>query len=215
VPPDDPSRTSGAPLRPPAWLTPRNLPEVLALVGALGYGCTYFACVLFYGPFGVDPGEVGLGYAEILGQTAVYLVFAFAVPACVVGIPALLRDRARSRTPGWSPASRVVAWRALLAGALVVNLGLVGWAIVDRARVRSGRSTVGVLFLLPWSEATVGHLRSSDATSGPPVCVVRLGGTAGTDVVYDPNTKATMRLAQAAVVLPTNRAWRCRRNARP
>lgn len=109
---------------------------------------TYFACVLFYGPFGVDPADVGLGYAEVLGQTAVYLVFAFGLPACVIGIVGVLRQRARSKSPGWSPPSRASVWRALLAGVLVVNLGLIGWAIVDRARVRSGRSTVGVLFLL-------------------------------------------------------------------
>ena len=210
--PDDPPRTPASTLRPPAWLTPRNLPEGLALLGALGYGCTYFACVLFYGPLGVDPAEVGLGYAEIVGQTAVYLVFAFAVPACIIGIVGVLRQRARSKSSGWSPPSRASVWRALLAGVLVVNVGLSGWAIIDRHQVRSGRSTVGVLFLLPWSEATVGHLRWADASTPPermPACVVRLGGTGGTDVLYDPVTKATMRVSQTSIVLKTNRAWSC------
>ena len=41
--------------------------------GATAYSITYLGCVVFYSPFGVEPADVGLGYADVLAQAAAYL----------------------------------------------------------------------------------------------------------------------------------------------
>ena len=56
---------------PAAW-TPKSVAELLAITSLFAYGVTYLACVLFYGPLGAEPSDVGLGYAEILAQAAVF-----------------------------------------------------------------------------------------------------------------------------------------------
>lgn len=58
-----------------AWLASRTFAELLSLAGAVTYGVTYYACVLFYTPFGVEPSDVGLGYGEVLAQAAAFLGF--------------------------------------------------------------------------------------------------------------------------------------------
>jgi hypothetical protein len=58
-----------------AWLVSRTFAELLSLAGAVTYGVTYYACVLFYTPFGVEPSDVGLGYGEVLAQAAAFLGF--------------------------------------------------------------------------------------------------------------------------------------------
>jgi hypothetical protein len=64
-----------------SWLTPRHVGESLALVGVVSYGVLYLVAALFYGPLGIKPAEVGLDYANLLAQTAVYLGL-----VCVPGV---------------------------------------------------------------------------------------------------------------------------------
>lgn len=183
----------------PSWLTPRSLPEGLALAGALGYGITYFACALFYGPLGIEPADVGLGYADLLAQTAVYLATAFAFPVLILAVPILVVPAARSR---WSPASTTLAWTLAVAGFLVVNVLLVGWAFIDRSRIEDGKPAAGVLYLLPWSDSVVAHVSWTDADRPAlPACVIRLGEAEGTEVLYDPTTSRTIRVPQSAVTV--------------
>ena len=58
----------------PDWLSPKLFAEILALAGALVYAVTYVACARFYSPLGIEPADVGLGYADMLSQAAVYLL---------------------------------------------------------------------------------------------------------------------------------------------
>jgi hypothetical protein len=110
--------------------------EALALVGALGYGATYAACALFYGLLGgVEPADVGLGYAEILAQTAVFLVLAMATGALLV---AFLRVRPEPR-------------RMLVVGGLLVAAGLVAWEFVDKAAVLLVLAAGAGVFLVAFS----------------------------------------------------------------
>lgn len=59
-----------------AWLADKPL-ETLGLLGVLAFGLLRFAYGQFYGRLGVSPEDVGLGYAEILGQAAVGLLLIF------------------------------------------------------------------------------------------------------------------------------------------
>lgn len=182
-----------------SWLTPRTLPEALALAGVLGYGITYFACAVFYGPLGIEPADVGLGYADLLAQTAVYLAAAFAFPVLILAVPMLLVPRVRSR---WSPEWPKLAWMLAVFGFLVVNLSLLGWAFIDRGRIEDGKPAAGVLYLLPWSDSVVAHVAWTDS-GGPalPACVIRLGEADGTEVLYDPKGSRTIRVPQSAVAV--------------
>src|SRR4051794_7969021 len=62
-------------------LTRAGVTEVLALAGLVVYGVTYTACVIVYGAFGVEPADVGLGYADVIGQAAVYFVIVGVIAA--------------------------------------------------------------------------------------------------------------------------------------
>jgi hypothetical protein len=183
----------------PSWVIPRSLPEGLALAGALGYGATYLACALFYGPLGIEPADVGLGYADILAQTAVYLATAFAFPVLILAVPMLVLPAARSR---WSPAWPTLAWTLSVVGFLVANAIMFGWAFIDRGRIQDGKPAAGVLYLLPWSDSVVAQVSWTDA-GGPPLprCVIRLGEAEGTEVLYDPKTSTTIRVPQSAVTV--------------
>jgi hypothetical protein len=182
-----------------SWLIPRSLPEGLALAGVLGYGITYFACAVFYGPLGIEPADVGLGYADLLAQTAVYLAAAFTFPVLILAVPMLVLPGARSR---WAPAWPKLAWILAVVGFLVVNLTLLGWAFIDRGRIEDGKPAAGVLYLLPWSDSVVAHVSWTDA-GGPalPSCVIRLGETEGTEVLYDPEGSRTIRVPQSGVAV--------------
>jgi hypothetical protein len=183
----------------PSWFIPRSLPEGLALAAALGYGVTYFACALFYGPLGIEPADVGLGYADLLAQTAVYLATAFAFPVLILAVPMLVLPAARAR---WSAAWPTLAWTLAVVGFLVVNLLLLGWAFIDRGRIEDGKPAAGVLYLLPWSDSVVAHVAWTEG-GGPalPTCVIRLGDAEGTEVLYDPSSSRTIRVPQSAVTV--------------
>src|SRR4051812_42826554 len=67
-------------------LMPRSFADLVVMAGALTYAAMYFVSAeLFYAPFGIEPADVGLGYADLLGQTAVFLA-AVAVAAVVVAV---------------------------------------------------------------------------------------------------------------------------------
>lgn len=172
----------------------RNVGEALAVTGAAAYGATYLGCIIFYGPFGVEPADIGLGYAELLGQAAVYLALLAAtmVPLALLAVPSA-SDRAGT----------AIAFGIALA--ITVIVALIGSAILGSSRVKDGKAPGGQLGLdvLPWNDAQVAAVRWIGSGTPPPLprCVVRLGESAGTEVLYDPATETTLRLPQSSVVV--------------
>lgn len=67
-----------------AWSNP---PAVLTLAGIVLYGIVAFAYSRFYGELGVTPGEVGLGYAEVIRRASVNasVLLSFVAVASVLG----------------------------------------------------------------------------------------------------------------------------------
>jgi hypothetical protein len=65
------------------WLEPGALSAAAALVGAVVFVVLNLACVVFYTPLGVEPGDVGLGYAQLIAQAAL-AVLAIVVIALVI-----------------------------------------------------------------------------------------------------------------------------------
>jgi hypothetical protein len=178
----------------PAWLVPKNVGEVLAVAAALAYGATYLGCMIFYGPLGVEPADVGLGYADLLGQAAVYLaILVSTFSPFALWVLSSTRDRTGT----------AIGFAALLAG-LIVAL-LVISAVVGLNRVKDGRAPGGRLGLdlLPWSDAQVATVRWTGSGTPPslPRCVIRLGEADSTEVFYDPEAETALRLPQSAIVV--------------
>lgn len=65
------------------WIV-SNLVTSYTLLGLFIYALLRISYSLFYGRFGVSPEEVGLGFAEILSQAAVGILFVFAIQFVVV-----------------------------------------------------------------------------------------------------------------------------------
>jgi hypothetical protein len=216
----------------PPWLVPKNLAEVLAVAGAATYAVTYVACVIFYAPLGVEPSDVGLGYAEVLAQAAVYLgvLVGVGLVSWYVGTVATramdaidwwwasraAAPRARPRSgprmsrsanalgrPHILPPARMSSKFAVLL-LFVLAVSVLATAAVDRGKVKSGQSPVFGGALFPWGDTEVAHLRWVDASAFAtrlPRCVIRLGEAAGTEVLYDPRSSATLRLPQSALAV--------------
>jgi hypothetical protein len=181
----------------PSWLVPASLPEALAVGGGLAYGVVYIACSLFYSPLGIAPSEVGLGYVEIVAQSATYLAIFAVVGAGFLWLATRLDESIRRE-----PLSRLVGLMVLLTLVFVWS-----HAFIDRARVQDGKhplrlSLVG-LKLLPWSNVEIARVQWTDATTDPslPGCVIRMGAADGTEVLYDPSAHATLRIPQDAVAV--------------
>jgi hypothetical protein len=189
-------RTADGDSRPLARITPRSLPEVLAVAGALTYGVTYLACALFYEPLGVEPADVGLSYADLLAQSAVYLGIVFALPA---GYTAFLSSMGWLKKPGR-------AWAGVGVLGLLTVFTLITSGMAGSIEVRDGKEPFDAfgVGLLPWSDTGVARVRWTGTTQGrPPLprCVIRLGESAGTEVLYDPDTSTTLRLPQSSVAV--------------
>jgi hypothetical protein len=208
-----------------AWLVPETTTQTLAVAGILAYGLTYLGCVLFYGPFGIEPADVGLGYADVLAQAAVFVVLLFVGGLLVAGAVVLV---ARAFGAEWEKRVRggkgltprgVLITRtlgAVVVVAVVLVPVLVG-ALLDSARAQRGEAVSGTAFidfgvdLLPWSDAEVANVTWTGTGKPPalPDCVIRLGEAANVEVVYDPVADETLRLPQASVTV------RIRPNAKP
>jgi hypothetical protein len=188
---------------------PRHVGETLALVSVVSYGVVYVVAAQFYGALGLKPAEVGLDYANLLAQTAVYLGL-----VCVPGVVgyALGFYLAKAHPKAAMLASSQTERRArifgtiigLVCGALTVFPALLLGAGAASDDVKEGRAPGPVflgLHLSPWSTAQVARIEWTGASPGPsiPDCAIRLGATAGTEVLYDPQAQVTLRLPQASV----------------
>jgi hypothetical protein len=227
-----------------SWLMPQHVGETLALVSVVSYGLVYVVAAQFYGALGLKPAEVGLDYATLLAQTAVYLglacvpgvvgyalgfYFAQANLKAATAVTAELDSSARPRgsdSPAdpqdevseHSPvATRLLASSqterrarifgtiiGLVCGALTVFPALLLGAGAASHDVKEGKAPGPVflgLHLSPWSTAQVARIEWTGASPGPsiPDCAIRLGATAGTEVLYDPQAHVTLRLPQASV----------------
>ena len=177
-------------------VAPKNLPEVLAVAGGLAYGVTYLSCALFYEPLGIEPADVGLGYADLLGQSAVYLALLVAGPALWFAYLAW-HDRILKPGLAWALIS-IIGFGGLFT---IITSGIAG-----SIEVRDGKEPWDLfgLGLLPWSDTAVASVRwTGTAQSRPPLprCVIRLGESAGTEVIYDPDTSTTLRLQQSSIAV--------------
>src|SRR5215218_8488893 len=200
----------------PAWLVPETTTQTLAVAGVVAYGVTYLGCVLFYGPFGVEPADVGLGYADVLAQAAVFVGLLFAggllVGGAVVVVARLLGAEWEARVRGGGPTRRgvLIAWSlgAVIVVSVVLVPVLVG-ALLDSARAQRGEAVSGTAFidfgvdLLPWSDAEVADVTWTGTGKPPalPDCVIRLGEAQNVEVLYDPVAEETLRLPQASVTV--------------
>src|SRR4051812_13661890 len=190
-----------------SWLKQRSLTELLALAGVFAYGVTFLACVTFYGSFGVEPSDVGLGYTEMLAQAGVFLA--------LFGAPPLFA------TLVWRSENRRSRHYHLITGVGVIGpVVLVGFlSLYSAARAASrvverGEVPPDILGLLPWDDVEIAGVRwLKDADAGRialPRCVVRLGEASGTEVFYDPRGSRTIRIPQSAVVVTIrHQAERC------
>jgi hypothetical protein len=175
------------------WV-PKNVPELLALAGALAFGVTYLGCVLFYAPLGVEPSDVGLGYAEVLAQAAVFIAILLLPP--VLNFILLNKGKAPIRLA-------TVAAAVVLLGVYMSVTALIG-----KDDVQAGDNPFDIVGLLPWSDTHVAHVQwttrpSADADPPPelPGCVIRLGEADSTEVFYDPTSESALRLPQSIVVV--------------
>jgi hypothetical protein len=202
------SRANGTPGL-PSWLVPTSVAETLALAGVTAYGATYLACVLFYGPLGIEPADVGLGYVEVLAQAAVYLALLLGINASVI-VPLLyFRSRmgpAPPGSPGLGPARLVRSNWLLGSIAVAVTLYLlVVSAIAGSEAVQHGSppydSLSFGLSVQPWSDAQVASVRWTGPGTAPPIpgCLIRLGEAAGTEVFYSPVGNTTLMLPQSSI----------------
>jgi len=180
----------------PAWLVPASLPEALAVAGGIAYGVVYIACSLFYGPLGIAPSEVGLGYVEIVAQAATYLAIFAVTGAAFFWLGASISEEIRRE-----PVKFLVVMIPL------VLLWVWGHAFVDRGRVQDGKAPARIsvfgLRLLPWSNVQVARVEWTDTDKTPslPRCVLRMGAAEGTEVLYDPVAHTALRVPQQDVVV--------------
>jgi hypothetical protein len=198
--------------RPLAWiaaLARQNLVVVLSWIGALAYLVARSAQTSFYSKFGVEPDEVGLGYAATLSRAANLLLVLSLVAGIVLTVAAVVR-------PARAPRGRRL--RAPTVGVALVALVLFAvWMRVaytsDAHRVKRGRS------LRPPGLSTPGRVVTNPlGLRVEPVRVTWLGGSAGgyefghADVMYlgradgiavlfDPARRRTVRVPAGDVVL--------------
>jgi hypothetical protein len=211
-----------------AALRPDSLAAVLALGGLIVYTLLYVAALRFYRPLGVSPTDVGLDYGTLLAQCAFTVVAPLTAAALVILVVAVFANRVgrlhHSEPRGAHGADRRALWPAwasprakrFLAVVLLVYLILyfgVGLAFVaedESDQIRLGRPPATTLLgiaSLPWS----GEIVTVDWTQGVPIgvseldaplrdgsCMVYLGGSNGSIVLYDPLADRAMHVGTSA-----------------
>jgi hypothetical protein len=199
--------------------TVRYAVPLLSAVGLALYGVLRLAYVLFYSQLRATPQEIGYGYAEILSSQLVgtiELVLVVTLVFLVVGLAgrglrrlgASVTGRRARRTP-----VRRLVLRCALAGltAVLVLLPIMAWLAGTEAR--NGRTirnlhlarTVRIPVLavqavpaaLAWSVMTPQGLQNLMDRR----CLLYLGQAAGTTVFYDVQSRESLRVPSAQVIV--------------
>jgi hypothetical protein len=177
---------------------------VLGAVGAFWYALMSLASAVVYAPLRVEPREVGLGSAEILGQAAIGLAVVVAAVVtvgaaqawiirvrghdAVSALKALVRDPS-SQDEGLERNLKRAAG-GTIAITLLASLLFV-WAVALSARedlkagVRPRNIALPSFVQLPW-RGDPARVRWTEAHRPPlPPCLLYLGQSDGTAVFYD------------------------------
>ena len=195
---------------------------VAGLFGAIAYVGLSFAAEEVYSTVGVNPSEVGLGYASLLSESA--LVVALVVAPGILAVLVVSGARAmmvpRNGTQGPSTSDRTThplfggrSRRTWVISTLVIGIlysAMVAfWVVVPDVREQrkdllGGKASHA---LAPWDHEVVAVRWLDDSGSLPtlPSCMLYLGRSDGTAVFYAADSKRTMRLPASAVMIDAKR----------
>ena len=194
------------------WLASNTLPAV-SIAGALVYGVIRISYVGFYGEFGLDPEDVGIGYAATLARALPGLLFWFGVLALsVLAYYALVVWRGHETPERVSRLRRHIAW--VLAGGFLL-LFLISAADAQRAAaaVKRGDELRPPSGVISWGIVrdplgfTVREVNvewvDGDASAhtklGHPLML--LGSDSNAFYIYDVEFQRTLRLPRSLVIV--------------
>ena len=193
------------------WIAENPLPAV-SIAGALVYGAMRISYVGFYGEFGLDPEDVGIGYAATLSRALPGVLFWAAVLVLIPGVVLVAIAWYVDRS-GWRHTIRRLAPR-LAVGAIVLLLLLTPFDAQRAAlavkrgeelRAPSGLVSRGTFrdplgFTVREVEVEwVGGEASSRTELGRPLML--LGSDSDVYYVYDVQFERTLRLPRSLVVV--------------
>jgi hypothetical protein len=176
---------------------------ILALIGVVGYIVIDISYATFFGPLGVSPQEVGLGYKETLNAAGVglflWFLISFGTWAVAVGVG-----------PG-TPQLRHLFYSVV--GALVlITLTTIAHTIFRSMDVRQGHivKPIRFLYVIPAVPISAQPSEVSWASSPSPTvpginmgCLMYLGSANSVDIFYDPKNKRTDRIPASAIIVKT------------
>jgi hypothetical protein len=195
------------------WLASNTLPAV-SIAGALVYGIIRISYVGFYGEFGLDPEDVGIGYAATLARALPGLLFWFAVLGLwLLAYYAVVVWRHGVEAPERvSRLRRYIVW-GLAGGFLLMFLVSAGDAQRAAAAVKRGDELRAPSALISWGIVrdplgfTVREVNvewvDGDASAhtklGRPLML--LGNDSDVYYLYDVQFKRTVRLPRSLVIV--------------
>jgi hypothetical protein len=182
------------------WLV-ANPGVALTLCGILLYGAVKFEFFLFYTRLGVDPDEVGLGYAEVLSRSVLALFVFIPLPLLVLWFTGVLARDADSS------ARRTGIWVAVGVAVLVVAYG--AWFSVSAARaVEDGKGVSPELCNVLGLRAEVVSVTwvgsVLEGKKRPPAYTATyIGAANGLTILYDSDDGSKIIVASSDVSLQT------------
>lgn len=202
--------------------------QAITIAGAVTYAFVRASLARFYGRFGVDPEDVGLGYAEVLTRAVLGLAFGYAVLVVLgflaialgVGFAGEIGRSAEARAARWAgPTFKV--WLVLALPVLGVLLPFraeaLGDDVVDGREVRpfrleeyraalsfgnafgTGNNPFGIR-----AEVVEVEAAAPGTTSPLAACqcaLIYLGRSDGIAVLYDATNGRTLRIPDSDVVI--------------
>ena len=195
------------------WLAANTLAAV-TIAGALIYGITRISYVGFYGEFGLDPEDVGIGYAATLARALPGLLFWFAVLCLsLLAYYAVAVWRYGGETPAClNQLRRFIAW-GLVGGFLLGLLVSAGDAQRAASAVKRGDELRAPAGVISWGIVrdplgfTVREVNvewvDGDASAhtklGRPLML--LGSDSNVYYIYDVEHRRTLRLPRSLVIV--------------